>query len=117
MNVIKTALTDFNIPIQKVVNLGADGAAVMSSDLNGVNGLMKQLNPYCIYVHCVCHRLNLAVSQACKNNDTMKTLSTIVGTVYNFVQQCSTRLQKSKTLRRSSTLTLENSNPCLILDG
>ena len=47
----------------QIIGLGSDGAAAMASDLNGLNALMTNDNPYTVFVHCVCHRLNLAVSQ------------------------------------------------------
>ena len=72
--------------IKKVVGLGTDGASVMASSNNGLNGLMKLQNPYCIYVHCVCHRLNLAVSQVSKEIPVMKALTKIISAVYNYVQ-------------------------------
>ena len=45
-------------------------------------------------------RLNLAVSQACKKIESLKVISTIVGTVYSFVQQSSKRLQKFEDIAR-----------------
>ena len=33
-------------------------------EINGLNALITNDNPHTIFVHCVCHRLNLAVSQA-----------------------------------------------------
>ena len=38
-----------------------NGVSVMASDLNGVNGLLTKDNPHLVFMHCVCHRLNLAV--------------------------------------------------------
>ena len=56
------ALKEFNIPTNKAAGLGSDGANVMSGHRNGLNALKKAGNPFCVYVHCVCHRLALAVS-------------------------------------------------------
>ena len=47
----------------QIIGLESDGAAAMASDLNGLNALMTNDNPYTVFVHCVCHSLNLAVSQ------------------------------------------------------
>ena len=41
-----------------------DGANVMLSDKNGVNGLHLRENPYAVAMHCVNHRLALTVSKA-----------------------------------------------------
>ena len=47
----------------QIIGLGSDGEAAMASDLNGLNALMTNDNPYTVFIHCVCHRLNLAVLQ------------------------------------------------------
>ena len=47
----------------QIIGLGSEGAAAMVSDLNGLNALMTNDNPYTVFVYCVCHPLNLAVSQ------------------------------------------------------
>lgn len=60
----KAVLADYHVPDEKVTGLGSDGASAMSSELAGVNGLMKRDNPFCVFVHCVAHRLALVVSQA-----------------------------------------------------
>ena len=46
---------------------GYDGAAVMSSDKNGVQGKVKEKYPNATYVHCRSHVFNLAISNGCKN--------------------------------------------------
>ena len=65
--------------------LRTDGASVMASDLNGVNHLVRNDNPPIVFVHCVCHRLNLCVSQACASIADMVALQAIINTVYSFV--------------------------------
>ncbi|KAI8484048.1 hypothetical protein Bbelb_381660 [Branchiostoma belcheri] len=61
-------LQQYNIPLNKVLGLGMDGAAVMSSGINGVTGLLYTDDPFAVAVYCVCHRLHLAVSQAAKKH-------------------------------------------------
>lgn len=81
-----SVLLQFGVPFSKVVGLGADGVNVMSSEQNGLNGLMKVQNPYCLYVHCVCHRLALSVSNCQQQIPALDTLTKIIGSVYNYVQ-------------------------------
>ena len=76
--VFKQILADSGIDIKKVLGLGMDGASVMTGHLNGITALIHEDNPFCVCVHCVCHHLNLAVSQSCKEIDEMKTLIAIV---------------------------------------
>ena len=47
----------------KVVALCFDGAAVMSSGLNGVQAKVKERAPLALFIHCYAHRLNLVLTQ------------------------------------------------------
>ncbi|XP_019620150.1 PREDICTED: zinc finger protein 862-like [Branchiostoma belcheri] len=75
-----------------------DGAAVMSSDINGVTGLLHRDNPFAVAVHCVCHRLHLAVSQAAKNVQHIKITSLLVDSIYNYIMMSPNRLAEFKAL-------------------
>lgn len=44
---------------------GYDGAANMSGQFKGVKSIIQTKYPKALYVHCVAHSLNLAVSYAC----------------------------------------------------
>jgi hypothetical protein len=46
------------------VGLAVDGASVMSGQVNGLAAKLKRVCPALIHVHCIAHRLQLAVSQA-----------------------------------------------------
>lgn len=63
-NNMKAILNEKRTPMQKVGGLGTDGAPFMTGHLNGVTMLTRTDDPHCISIHCVGHRLNLAVSQA-----------------------------------------------------
>lgn len=49
--------------LDKVVAQCCDGAAVMSSGLNGVQAKVKERAPLALFIHCYAHRLNLVLSQ------------------------------------------------------
>ena len=61
---IRSFLNDHTVPYEKVAGLGSDGAAVMTGVHNGVGVQLKQVYPLLVHVHCMAHRLALAVSQA-----------------------------------------------------
>ena len=86
VDTVDVTMKTFGVPMTKVIGLGSDGASVMASDIRGVNGMMKQLNPFLVFVHCVVHCLNLAVSQACNGISEMAALQNVIAAVYNFVQ-------------------------------
>ena len=71
----------------QVYGLGTDGANVMASDQNGLNGLRAEVCPFCNHVHCVCHRLALAVKQAGNEIPLVKSMETLVQQVYHIVQR------------------------------
>ena len=58
VDAVKEVAATYKFGMRKVT----DGTSVMASDLNGVNGLLTNDNPHLVFMHCVCHRLNLAVS-------------------------------------------------------
>ena len=51
------ALSEMNIPSEKIVCLGSDGTSVMTGVRNGVAARLKQLAPFMLNVHCVAQRL------------------------------------------------------------
>ena len=98
VNAIKTVITKFGVDISKVVGLGSDGASAMASELNGVNGLLMQENPFLVFSHCVAHRLSLAVSQACAGITEMVALQHVMAATYNYVELSPTRLERFKEI-------------------
>ncbi|XP_041346704.1 52 kDa repressor of the inhibitor of the protein kinase-like [Gigantopelta aegis] len=43
-----------------------DGASAMSSEVNGVNGRIRNVAPKALYTHCNSHVLNLSIAASCK---------------------------------------------------
>ena len=75
-------MVQYKFGMRKVVGLGTDGVSVMASEMNCVNGLLTKDNPHLIFMHCVHHRLNLAVLQAGTDIEDMAALQSVLGTVY-----------------------------------
>ena len=57
-------LEENDLPLSKLVGLGTDGASVMTGRHNGVAARLKRRQPILTGIHCLCHRLALAVAQA-----------------------------------------------------
>ena len=66
--------------------------------MNGVLGILQRENPFLIGIHCINHRLHLAVSKAAKEVKNVNSLSTILSTIYQHVNNSPNRLQKFKNL-------------------
>lgn len=49
----------------KLIAQTYDGAAVMASDLNGLQTKIKTIAPHALFTHCYAHCLNLVLSKAC----------------------------------------------------
>jgi len=83
-----------------------DGASVMVSQHNGVTGQVRIDNPHCVALHCVNHRLHLAVSKAASNPNVPAVcmLSGIVSTIYIHVNNSPNRLAKFKQIADMLTL-------------
>ena len=90
----------FNALIIQIQGLGVDGASVVLSEQNGVAGLIKRSNPFCVPLHCVCHRLHLAVSKAAKSIPNVNTLQSIVANVYQFINNSPNRLTRFNSIAR-----------------
>ena len=52
--------------VRKLVAQTYDGAAVMASDLNGVQAKIKERVPEAMFTHCYAHKLNLVLSHSAK---------------------------------------------------
>uniref|UniRef100_A0A8C5MVP0 Zinc finger MYM-type protein 1 n=1 Tax=Leptobrachium leishanense TaxID=445787 RepID=A0A8C5MVP0_9ANUR len=60
-------LSSLGIDKNECVGQAYDGAAVMSGRINGVQARIQRKVPTALYVHCMNHRLNLAVVDTVKN--------------------------------------------------
>ena len=76
-----TSLTsEKNLDYRKLVGQGYDGAATSSGNRTGVQSRMKVHAAHALYIHCSCHRLQLASIQAA---DAVGTVRRMSGTMTN----------------------------------
>ncbi len=61
---LKDTLSEHGLQLSNCIGLGSDGASVMTGAHNGVSAQLKLMQPALISIHCVAHRLALAVIQA-----------------------------------------------------
>ena len=87
------------INFHTVFGLGTDGASVMTGRLNGLGAKMKRKNKHLIHVHCVAHRLNLAVSQAGRGIEHCKKYHSTIHSLYKFYSDSSVRYDKLRELQ------------------
>ena len=65
---LQTFFTELGIDnsMSKLVGLGTDGACVNCSSRGGVGAIINKDIPHLIHIHCIAHKLELAVLEACK---------------------------------------------------
>lgn len=66
-NKLLSTLREWGLQTENMVGQGYDGAAVMSSDQNGVQAKIRQHCKNAVYVHCRSHVLALALAAGCRN--------------------------------------------------
>lgn len=65
-NVSERIFLNLNVPIENVISLAVDNAAVMTGRLNGVVTKFLEKNKNLFVLRCTCHSLHLCASAACK---------------------------------------------------
>ena len=60
-NEICAVLSRYNLHIENIRGQGYDGASNMRGEWNGLQALFLKDCPYAYYVHCMAHRLQLAL--------------------------------------------------------
>lgn len=85
-NSIVQAITKFYeenlLDLQRMVMITSDGAAVMLGRKNGVAAILRRNIPHLFEQHCVAHREDLGLEDACKNLSLIAAIETFVKTVY-----------------------------------
>lgn len=86
-NIIKTIVADLGLNKNNLVATGFDGANNMSGKKAGLCTLIKEnMSAKSIYVHCYCHRLNLALESACKKIQDIEESIETARTLYAYVE-------------------------------
>lgn len=91
------ALVDRGLDLQAIIGFAADTTNVMFGENSGIVTKIKEVNPHCVFVKCVCHSVALAVSYACKILP--RSIEQMVREVYNYFSQSSKRLREFKEIQ------------------
>ena len=82
--VIADGLKSLQLQDVPIVGQAYDGAAVMSGNVSGVQQRMRVEHPAALYFHCLGHKLNLVLVNACRVNRAAVTFFNIVQQLYTF---------------------------------
>jgi len=81
---IVDSLKNLQLQDLPIVGQAYDGAAVMSGHVSGVQQRMKVHNPTALYFHCLAHKLNLVLVNACRVNRTAVAFFNTIQQLYTF---------------------------------
>lgn len=94
---IKMVLSEFDLNMQKCVGIGTDNASVMVGQFNGVHAVLKSEINHLILVPCVCHSIQLAISEVCAEFFP-PLLEYLIATSYNWFARSSGRQKSYRSL-------------------
>ena len=97
-NEVKKWMESFGIPNCKVMGLATDGAAVMTGITSAFGTRMKQENQRLVHIHCVAHKLALAVSQASASISAVKTYEETVEGLYFYLSNSAVRYNRLRAV-------------------
>lgn len=78
----------------KLVGLGTDGASVNIGTQGGLGAILKKDVPYLIQIHCIAHKLELAVLDACKQVQYVEKFQNIIKRLLKFYSKSGKRLHE-----------------------
>ena len=83
---ISDAISSFpeskNLDYRKLIGQGYDEVATFAGERNGVQKRMRTLAAHSFYIHCACHRLQLASMQAANNIPEIKKMFGTMGNIW-----------------------------------
>ncbi len=93
-------MADRGIPVTKVMGLGSDGAAVMTSQKNGVTGKLLDRNPMLVNYHCIAHKLALVTSQAAKAVPYLVKYQDVLTSLFYYFKGSANRTENLKEVQK-----------------
>jgi len=109
----KNLAMDWRTFAKKMVGLGCDGAQVMVGCRSGVAAILKESQPALVTVHCLAHRLELALKDAAKKIGLYdKTIQVLLMGLYYFYHNSS--LNRSMLRRAYDAAASEEDGPLLL---
>ncbi len=81
---LKTYMASNHLDPHKVIGQGYDGAAAFSGRLSGVQKRIYTLAPHALYIHCSCHRLQLASIQTAESVKEVKMMFGAMTNLWKF---------------------------------
>ena len=84
----------------KLIDMGFDGAATFAGKKSGVQACLKKHAPHSVFVHCHCHKLQLACVQSANSTEGIKHVYTTLTTLWKFFHYSPMRCQNLKEIQK-----------------
>lgn len=81
-NQLTSFISSNDLDYRKMIGQAYDGAAVFSGCKTGVQIRMRVHSAHAVYIHCACHRLQLASIQAAENITVINKIFTMMGNLW-----------------------------------
>ncbi len=98
-NALRHCLLDFGVSDEQLICFSSDGASIMMGSKSDVAARLKEVNPEIVPIHCVDHRLSLAVSQAVNGIQYLTKFQSTVSTIFTYFRNSSLRCNKLKEIQ------------------
>ena len=89
-----------DLQCSKLIGMGFDGAATVAGKKSGVQARLKKHAPHSVFVHCHCHKLQLACVQSANSTEGIKHIYTTLTTLWKFFHYSPKRCQNLKEIRK-----------------
>lgn len=89
---LKQFLKTYNLNLENIIGFTSDGGSNMVGKNVGVSTRIKELNPWLIQNHCLCHKLHLVCKDSDKESEDILNLSQTLKKIYNFLSKSTSKL-------------------------
>ena len=89
-----------DLQCSKLIGMGFDGAATFAGKKSGVQARLKKHAPHSVFVHCHCHKLQLACVQSANSTEGIKHVYTTLTTLWKFFHYSPKRCQNLKEIQK-----------------
>ena len=89
-----------DLQCSKLIGMGFDGAATFAGKKSGEQASLKKHTPHTVFVHCHCHKLQLACAKSANSTEGIKHVYTTLTTLWNFFHYLPKRCQNLKEIQK-----------------
>ena len=101
---LETYIASKQLDYRKLIGQGYDGAAVFSGSRSGVHIRMRTHSAHAVYIHCACHRLQLASVQAAASVPEIKKIFGMMGNIWKLFYYSPKKMQALKEVQTALKL-------------